>query len=299
MKIAKKLLAAVSALAMVATMLSSVAVVNAASDPSVELKIAETEEGSGLYNISVALDVTQCEGGSYVYGLQFKIPLSEYIDSSTLLDTAMNEDTFEDEYVNLGYGPGKFASMATINIGSKGDIIYVFADTTGVGQNLPQVRDIITFKNLKLKDGITTGDIELGFSEFMLQVGAKDSTGEMYTLDVEQLNKITFPGNKEPEPEPEPGLDVEQVGTVFEPTDAEAEVMPNQRAVASIATIEDGQASGSIKWSIDVTGANAGSYDKTFELPTFEAGEVKIGLIVEYDTSEADSVEITGATMVN
>lgn len=295
----KKILAAVSAIAMSLTMLSSMAVVEAADPgPTITLSIAESEEnpGSDLYDITVNIDVTQCEKGNTVYVGSFALQLGDYIDTSKLLDQELNMETFENEYVNLEGGPAKYASF-TPNV-LDGVFYYAFADTTGQGQMTPIPMDILTLKNLKLKDGVQTGDIEIGFNEFKIQVGTLlDRTD--YTMNVEEINTIMFPGNKEPEPEPEPGLDVEQVGTVFEPTDAEAAVMPNQRAVASIATIEDGQASGSIKWSIDVTGANAGSYDKTFELPTFEAGEVKIGLIVEYDTSEADSVEITGATMVN
>lgn len=298
MKLAKKLLAAVSALAMAATMLSSVAVVNAASDPAVELKIAETAEGSGLYNISVSLDVTQIEGGDYVYGLQFRIPLGEYIDASSILETQMNEETFEDEYVNVSYGPGKFASMATHNVSpSSNDIIYIFADTTGAGQRLPQVRDIITFENIKLKDDVTTADIELGFSEFLIEAGA-NTGGTRYTLDVSTLNKITFPGNKPDEPTPVPPV-LESLGE-FEPTGAEAEAMPNQRAVASVATIAADEAATGVTWSIDVVSDDPtynGTHDMYFPLAGGIASEMKFGLIVEYDTEQAESVTITNAVV--
>lgn len=295
MKLAKKLLAAVSALAMAATMLSSVAVVNAASDPAVELKIAESTEGTGLYNISVALDVTQCAGGDYVYCVQFTIPTGEYIDASSINETQMNEETFEDEYINLVYGPGKFA---TANANFTGDsIIYAYLDMGGTGQRLPAVRDIITFENVKLKDGVQVEDIELGFSEFLVEVGA-NTGGTRYTLDVDTLNKITFPGNKPDEPTPVPPV-LESLG-VFEPTGAEAEAMPNQRAVASIATIAADEAATGVTWSIDVVSDDPkynGTHNMYFPLAGGITSEMKFGLIVEYDTEQAESVTITNAVV--
>ena len=297
MRFAKKLLAAVSALAMATTMLSSMAVVQAADPgPIVTLKIAETEEGSEIYDITVNLDVTQCEKGNYVYGASFNLPLGDYIDSSNLLDKELNMETFEEEYVNIAGGPAKYATF-TPNV-VDGTIYYAFADMSGSGQATPIAMDIITFKNLKLKDGVTTDDIPLGFTEFKIQVGSSSKGTTNYTLDVDTLNKITFPGNMTDEPDPDDVV-IESVGT-FEPTGAEAEAMPNQRAVASIATIAANEAATGITWSIQVTGGeNEGPYDKTFDLATLDVNaEMKFGLIVEYDTIQAESVAITGAELV-
>ena len=330
MKLFKKLVAVASTLAMVATMTSAITV--SAVDDLIAFETVLTETSEGVYDLGVLIDTTGCKikdaggiGGAVgavtivIGGLDpNKFNTRDLIakKSETVWDDDLGEDVTKESFASLVGSPSSFQDVNKVVVNVKDDTIrYVFnpgANYQRLGSTNP--RQIITFKGLKLKDGVETEDVKIQVCEFSGDMGVSTTNLTSYNSLVTMSNLnfgegVIFPGNKVSEPTAEPTVE-----PTVEPTPAPvtATAAPVQAAdggnvfvgkdgisaVAGVVETVLEKAVNQIKWKISVTpvGDNAytGPTEKTATLANVEGGNIKVGLIVAFDEAEIANVEIIG-----
>lgn len=308
MRLVKKLISAVCALGMIAT-LSSAFVVQAATTPTVKVELTQYDEETKIGTLAVKildLDKTVDERPEdlFVCGIQFGLKLpADTFDSSyystgkggQLSTNVKMGSRFSSDVTGPAYNSETIAATFLTNSTDPGKALNSYN-----GDNISEI-EFMTINFKKLTDDpvdltdlvgnvmLITRHYDAAWSSWETESKYGNMLGcDVANYDFAEIDPVTIEGPT-----------IQSVGT-FSSTDEEATTLPNQRAVASIATIAADEAATGITWSIDVTGGdNAGSYNKTFDLATLETNaEMKFGLIVEYDTTQADSVAITGAELV-
>ena len=312
----KKLIAAVSSIAMIATMASAV-VVHAADTAVIEPVLTQVSEG--VYNLEVQLDVTQCAKGTRIQTLGFEVPLDTAIfdvkeNGPYKVESVWSDEAFDyvDSYPNLT-GVATFATLGKWNYSdNKKALIYAYVNTGASGQNLPKKMSIVTMKNLQLAAGVTTADVKITLQNVEITCGASSSDLTTYTVDNKNLTvgEVTFPGNKPAEPVEPDKPTVKDDGTILpiKPSDigGTGDVFVGEDGSKAVAGLGNFTASGVINelnWTIKYTpvGGVETQVTKSF-VPAELKGvnvesKVTIGLIVNYNPAEYENVTIVSGAL--
>lgn len=311
MKLVKKLISAVCALGMIATMTSAL-VVQAAESPTVKIELTEYNEDTniGMMTVKVqGLDKSVDERAEDLFVAMIQIGIQ------------MPKDIFDASY----YTTGKGGQLSTnVKMGER-----FTSDVTGPAYNVIDGVDTIaaTFmtnsldpgKMLNIYNGDDISDITYMTIKFHKLTDDPVDMSELFgnvmvttrhydaAWTQNQFEQTSFGNMKDcavanfDAPEIDPikvvGPVIQSVGDgPFTATGDEAEVMPDQRAAAAIAEIPavgEDDTYNAVKWTITVDGSQ---YDKTFGLANLDASaDMKMGLIVEYSTNDATSVTIDKA----
>lgn len=310
MKLVKKLISAVCALGMIATMTSAF-VVQAAETPTIKLDTTydeETKEGT----ISVRLlNFDKTTDGEF----------EDFFITGVQVGIHWDPSIFDDSYYTTGRGGtieqnfvwgDRFAGNGISSKAYENDMLLAtWANTTTTeGQAISGYYDgqeafsDIEFVKINFKK-LTDDPIDLSelFGDVMVTTRQYNSMD--WDINDKVDNKFGNMTNCATTNYDAPELDpIKVVGPViqsvgdgpFTATGDEADVMPDQRAAAAIAEIPavgEDDTYNAVKWTITVDGSQ---YDKTFGLANLDtSADMKMGLIVEYSTNDAETVTIDKA----
>lgn len=317
MKLFKKLIAAVSAIAMVATVSSAMLVQAASTNPVFTLsKVAVTGE-TNTYDVTVSVDTTNCEVGTKMFGLTMKLPLpsdvftnvQDIVDSYVDEGTGFGETDFTDEMNNPSYNDGLLVVQFLVTKANKAvdadggaelfTIRLKMAEDVASDYNLATsfvVANVGTTSSNCIDYGYgegATATVAMTSDEFNTVTFAKTATGGKITVPTNESSTATGDSLVSIKPS-----DIGGTGDVFTTDD---EDFAGEAAVASIANFTPAAdtAPTKVKWTIKATPLNgtATTYEKTFDLGATVESAMTIGLIVGYRSAEYSSVEITSGAL--
>ncbi len=326
MKLSKKIISAVCALGMIATMTSSMLVAQAADVPTLELNVAWTDEEAGTGTITAVLTDMQLPenttGMEYAHlsAWQMFVGVDSNVFDTSLYSNAINTRRNQTPL-----------TVSTIGSLTRGNYL---PDTSDMRPNWVSGEDWVALLDVdeKYVNPANIGDeTELLSINFTLNKENLPTTITLDGVEVEStardgegtlIDTIAF-GNAAPSDKEMnivanctiPGLSIvipENDGTTasddtlvsLSPEDigGEGTVWTDdsgngEAAVASVANFTSNNA-GSVTWSITATPAEGEAVTKShaFDIPAVE-GQMTLGLIVGYDTAEWNSVAITGGAI--
>ena len=317
MKLLKRLIAVISSLAMMATMTVAVTVnaatVDANKRPIIKLAIADSATEAAK-DLSVLFDVTKCEKGQKVVTAQMNITLpNDIFDTSDTLYsyTETDEETGEDVIVRpnmFTFGAFKTATYKHVN-----DHLNVAKGAGSLVSVTTADKVVITFKGIKIKDGVKTEDVKIKIDDAILAVGTTSTNyiGYKYSEGNVDLSgaEVTYPGNKTSEPTATPTAEPTATPTATPVAVAATAVTANGggnifvgqngnlSSVASVVETTLEKAVSKIRWKINVTPVAGKSYSgpafRDFNV-NVDGGDLKVGLIVAFDENDIQNVEIIG-----
>lgn len=299
MKLFKKIISSICALTMLSSVVAVVTANAAVESPTISAALASYNEEDGTGTIDISIEGMATVDAPYVQLFNFGIDV--YLDGdfdtslyattppfappiktnviSNVGDLTMNMLTSEDgvNYIRAAYNSdaGVMADQKLYSIKFKVN------DTTV--DNKVIIKDAgIAFRTYDESYEVISSMVKYG------QAGTSASkenelayAGDVIVTEGGDDIVITIPGTGD--------------GT-FTATGDEADVMPDQRAAAAIAEIPavgEDDTYNAVKWTITVDGSQ---YDKTFGLANLDtSADMKMGLIVEYSTNDAETVTIDKA----
>lgn len=335
MKLFKKMVSAICAVGMIATMTSAF-VVHAAELPTVKVELQKYDEGTkeGTFAIKL-LGFDKTTDGDildyFVQGVQFglKLPTDEFDNSYYTTGrggTLTTNVVFGDRFNNGNTGRGWDEEL--------GGVAITWANTaTTAGNAINQYNGddlsellyaTINFKKLTDNEIDTEdllGDIMISArqyndsswsvtnktdTEYGNMLGCVAPIYDCVVLDEEvppEPTSIEIPANEGDTASDDTLLtitpaDLGLEGDVWTTDDPE---FAGEEAVAAIANFANtGNAATGVEWTISATpagGVDATEYKDTFDFGASVESAMTIGLIVGYDTAEWDSVEIVSGTL--
>ena len=311
MKLVKKLIATVSALAMVTTMATSLVVHAAEDKPIVTPKLVETST-EGVYDLTININNYNLTRGKKLYAIQFGV-----IIDGTKIDTANSVG-------NMAYDEDEEADVLTwkyVEYGTEFKAVakswnnnrrygYSWYNLDGVSNSSETGADIVTIKNLKLLDGVTE-DVEITLEDIVIEAGKASGTVKYSQANnTVVVNSATIPGATAPvDPTPDKPT-VKDDGTILpiKPSDigGTGDVFVGEDGSKAVAGLGNFTASGVINelnWTIKYTpvGGVETQVTKSF-VPAELKGvnvesKVTIGLIVNYSPAEYENVTIVSGAL--
>ena len=330
MKIVKKLVAAISAIGLVASVSASLLVVQAAeyATPKFDATVSEYSEETGEGTLTIS--VTDLKTGEYEYpymiGLQFYVGIpSDEFDTSmyaqgtvkshvNMLDGMgdMNKMMFtstpaysaEEQKLPINWTYGNMAPLAVKAVEGKADLYSIDFKVLDVNQG-----GTITLSNIKLVINAMSSDSASSSVATANVAYANEDLPAEHALTASR-NVVIEGGDVEIVIPPATGvtatggqllnLKPSDIGLEGDEWTTEDPAYADEKAVVSLANVKKDDAITGFTWEIKATDAEGNPLEKTTEY--FKAGniesaaEVTVGLVVGYDTTEWQSVEIVGVT---
>lgn len=329
MKLSKKIISAVCALGMMATMTSSMLVAQAADVPTLELNVSWTDEEAGTGVITAVVtdmqlpeDTTDMEY-AHLSAWQMAIGLDSDVFDTSLYSNALLARQNEEGRTVTNTSGGTFTRGQYL--AASGDIRpNWFAGDGWMGlldiedgkyldpANIAEPTELLAV-NFALDKEALPATITLDI--VAVESTARDSSGNIIdtiaygnatpgNLDMNIVANCTIPGLSIVIPENDGTTASDDTLVSLSPEDigGEGTVWTDdsgngEAAVASVANFTSNNA-GSVTWSITATPAEGEAVTKShaFDIPAVE-GQMTLGLIVGYDTAEWSSVAITGGAI--
>lgn len=304
MRIMKKLIAVISSLAVVATMASSMIAYAADGNPTFSLVKTEAASGvEGAYDISVRLDVTR-DSELASYGDEFNnlLNFTVWLKLDGTFDTTSSTSPAYATQV----GPiTKYNNVATwdgfgkVTVNYDNGYIKVVRSDVTTPKAITAETNLVTFKNVKLADGVTTEDFDVSLDFALCGIGydssyqdsykyvgnSGESVGSSTALTASDITSVTFPGNKTAGGNEEPEI-TQDVITTDDAEDA-----------AVYAYTEIAGATGQKLTVVANRNNEAEDITRTFTLPAKVEATVSVGIVVQYNPQNITSFTIKSMTI--
>ena len=316
----KKVISSVCAIGMLATLVASMTVAQAAGDPVMNATLTSYNNETGEGEFKVAISGVQTGEYDFFQFTGFNARVS------------MNADDFDTTMYKYSALPTASIKKNVLKAGPITALAYggygtpaadAFAVTASSQEVFDDAFDLFTVK-FKVKDVTKDNTITVSFAKYI--ANALDSEGEYKGQLTYYKDGITDGAKPLPEDRTlavNGGITTERTSTTIvipgndsatadsstiktiKPSDigGEGDVWASadgsENAVAGLANFTPSAATSTIEWTISVTpvGGKAASYTQTFDLGASIDAAATIGLIVNYNTAEYSSVSIVSGAL--